>query len=144
MKTKAAFWDSSALVLLCLQQSASSASRRYARQLPRKFVWWGTPVEVESALCRLRINSAIDDIELRQAQRSWQMLRKSLFEVQPRERVRELAEDAPRKFGLRALDSFQLAAALMWCHERPRHRAFVTFDVRLGDAAKKAGFSVYG
>ena len=141
--TSVAFWDSSALLLLCLNQSGSSRARRYARELPGKFVWWGAPVEVESALWRLRGKGDIDDSVLKRARHAWQIMRRSLLEVQPRERIRELAEDAPRKYGLRALDSFQLAAALFWCREKPQHRAFVTFDVRLGDAARKAGFSVH-
>jgi predicted nucleic acid-binding protein len=144
MKTNVAFWDSSALMLLCLNQLGSSRARRYARELPGKFVWWGASVEVESALWRLHGKGDIGDTALKQARHTWQMMRGSLLEVQPRERVRELAEDAPRKYGLRALDSFQLAAALAWCSEKPRHRAFVTFDARLGQAARKAGFSVYG
>ena len=143
MKTKVAFWDSSALLLLCLNQTGSGTARRYAHELPEKFAWWGTPVEVESALCRLHGNGDIDNTALNQAQHAWQVMRKSLLEVQPRERLRELAEEAPRKYGLRALDSFQLAAALAWCREKPRHRVLVTFDVKLGDAARKAGFSVY-
>ena len=143
MKTKVAFWDSSALLLLCVNQSGSSRARRYARELPGKFIWWGASVEVESALWRLHGKGDIDDAALKQAQHLWQAMRGSLLEVQPRERVRELAEEAPRKYGLRALDSFQLAAALSWCRERPRHRAFVTFDDRLAGAARKAGFSVH-
>jgi hypothetical protein len=43
---------------------------------------------------------------------------------------------------LRALDSFQLAAALVWCKEMPRGRQFVCCDVRLAEAATKAGFDV--
>jgi uncharacterized protein len=144
MKTNVAFWDSSALLLLCVNQLGSSKARRYARQLRGKFVWWGTPVEVESAFCRLHEKGDIDDAALRQAKQVWQLMRKSVHEVQPRARVRELAEDAPRRYGLRALDAFQLAAALEWCSEKPRHRAFVTFDLKLGDAARKAGFSVHG
>ena len=143
MKTRVAFWDSSALLLLCVNQSGSSRARRYARELPGKFIWWGASVEVESALWRLHGKGDIDDAALKQAQHLWQAMRGSLLEVQPRERVRELAEEAPRKYGLRALDSFQLAAALAWCRERPRHRAFVTFDDRLAGAARKAGFSVH-
>src|SRR2546428_793571 len=144
MKTNASFWDSSALLLLCLNQAGTIRARGLSRQLPMKFVWWGTPVEVESALCRLHDKGGLDDAGFQQAQRTWQVMRKSLLEVAPRERVRELAEEAPAKYGLRALDSFQLAAALAWCRERPRNRAFVTFDDRLGEAARKAGFSVHG
>ena len=143
MKTELAFWDSSALLMLCLQQPGSNASRRYARQFPQKVIWWGTPVEIESAISRLHANQKIDQHGVQQARRTWQKLHRSLLEVEPRQRVRELAEGIPHSHGLRALDAFQLAAALDWCRERPRHRAFVTFDLQLGQAATKAGFSVH-
>jgi uncharacterized protein len=143
MKTEVAFWDSSALLMLCLQQSGTSAGRRYARQFPHRVIWWGTPVEMESAISRLRGNQKIDDDGFRHARRTWQTLQQSMLEIQPCQKVRELAESLPHSYGLRALDAFQLAAALEWCSDKPRRRAFVTFDVKLGDAARKAGFSVY-
>ena len=143
MKTEVGFWDTSAILLLCLQQLGSDASRRYSRRFPRKVMWWGTPVEIESALDRLHRNQKIDDHGLQQARRTWHLLRRSIVEVQPRERVRAVAEGIPRSYGLRAPDSFQLAAALEWCRERPRHRAFVTFDLHLAEAASRVGFSVY-
>ena len=130
--------------MLCLQQSGTSAGRRYARRFPRKVIWWGTPVEIESAISRLHANKKIDDEGFLHARRTWQTLQQSTQEIQPHQRVREMAESIPHGYGLRALDAFQLAAALEWCSEKPRHRAFVTFDVKLGDAARKAGFSVHG
>ena len=62
--------------------------------------------------------------------------------MQATERVLSIAVELPEKFGLRALDSFQLAAALEWCSERPRNRPFVCADKRLGNAADEAGFDV--
>lgn len=143
MKTELAFWDSSALLMLCLQQAGTSAGRRYMRQFPRKVIWWGTSVEIESAIARLHANGTIDDDGFLHARRTWQALQPSTREIQPLQRVRELAERIPHSYGLRALDAFQLAAALDWCSEKPRHRAFVTFDLKLRDAARKAGFSVH-
>jgi len=40
MKTKYAFWDSSALVPLCCNQPASQPLRRLWRQMGRVVVWW--------------------------------------------------------------------------------------------------------
>jgi len=62
--------------------------------------------------------------------------------VLPSDRVRGIAETLPEQYGLSALDSFQLAAALLWCKEQPRGRFFVCCDARLAEAATKAGFDV--
>ena len=53
------------------------------------------------------------DQELLRAQRKWETLNDTLLVVEPKERVRDLALTFPRLYGLRALDSFQLAAALV-------------------------------
>lgn len=141
MKTNVAFWDASVLVPLCCSQPAlTTLSRRVARQFIRKVVWWGTAVEVYSALQRLHREEELSDQELLRAQRKWEMLNDTLLVVEPKERVRDLAAAFPRLYGLRALDSFQLAAALIWCKEKPRRRPFVCFDTRLAGAAEKAGF----
>src|ERR1043165_1251318 len=141
MKTSVAFWDTSVLVPLCCSQSALTLlSRRFARQFPRKVVWWGTTVEVYSALQRLHREEELNDQQLLKAQRKWETLNDTLLIVEPKERVRDLAVTFPRLYGLRALDSFQLAAALVWCKEKPRHRPFVCFDIRLAETAEKAGF----
>jgi hypothetical protein len=79
---------------------------------------------------------------LRQAVARLEVQREAWVEVLPSGRVREIAEGLPEQYGLRALDSFQLAAALVWCREQPRGRLFVCCDVRLADAATKAGFDV--
>jgi predicted nucleic acid-binding protein len=43
---------------------------------------------------------------------------------------------------LRAADSLQLAAALVWCQQRPARRNFVCADERLAKAAEAEGFSI--
>jgi hypothetical protein len=48
----------------------------------------------------------------------------------------------PEQYGLRALDSFQLAAALAWCRERPRGRSFVCGDILLAQVAAQTGFTI--
>ena len=69
-------------------------------------------------------------------------LRGSWDEIQPSEKVRSLAEELPDQYTVRALDAVQLAAALVWCRERPQRRPFVCFDERLAKAASEAGFAV--
>lgn len=90
----------------------------------------------------LKNNLPCDSRGLQQATARLEAQRQSWVEVLPSDRVRELAETLPEQYGLRALDSFQLAAALVWSKEQPRGRLFVCCDVRLTEAATKAGFDV--
>jgi predicted nucleic acid-binding protein len=141
-KIERAFWDTSAIVPLCCQQDASQEMRGVARRLKRVAAWWGTTVEARSAFSRLVRDGRMTARGLKQAVARLEVQRASWIEVLPSYRVRELAETLPERYGLRALDSFQLAAALVWCKEQPRGRLFVCCDVRLADAATKAGFDV--
>jgi len=43
------------------------------------------------------------------------------------------------RYDLRAADSLQLAAALVWCEDVPQGRAFFTADQKLGEAALLGG-----
>jgi predicted nucleic acid-binding protein len=144
MKTETAFWDTSALVPLCCAQSGPTArSRALLRQFPKPVVWWGTEVEVYSALVRLRQEDALAERELNASIKRWEQLELIAREVNPNPRVRQLAIGLPMQYRLRALDSFQLAAALVWCQERPRRRPFVCLDEWLSSAADKVGFTIY-
>ena len=138
------FWDASAVVPLCHRQPATSVLRRLLTEHPRPVVWWDTAVEVRSALARLLREGALTAHGQQQALQRLSLLRRSWAEVLPTEALRSLAEDLPDIYGLRAADSLQLAAALIWCRERPRGRAFICFDDRLAEAAAAAGFDVIG
>ena len=120
-----AFWDSSAIVPLCCAQSATAQGRRLLAKLGRMVAWWGTTVEARSAFARL-----VRDRELNLAQRAsaitlLDQLRRSWDEILPTGAVRAIAESLPDDYGIRAGDAWQLAAALVWCSERPRGRPFV-------------------
>jgi hypothetical protein len=69
---------------------------------------------------------------LQQAVARLDVHRASWVEVLPGDRVREIVEALPEQYGLRSLDSFQPAAALVWCKEQPRGRLFVCCDVAAG------------
>jgi hypothetical protein len=69
-------------------------------------------------------------------------LRQSWDEIQPSESVRTIAQELPDRHGVRAADAVQLAAALVWCRERPHRRSFICFDERLSKAATDIGFMV--
>lgn len=47
-----AFWDSSVLVPLCVNQAPTPQALRFDSKY-RKVVWWATHVEIASALARL-------------------------------------------------------------------------------------------
>lgn len=135
-----AFWDSSALVPLCYQQPQTQKARQALRTFPDIVVWWSTRVECTSALCRLEREQ---QLTTQQAQQSFEKLEKysgRWIEITPSDEVRTLAEGLLRKHQLRAADSLQLAAALVWCNSYPKGRAFVCDDGKLIEAAEKEGF----
>ena len=141
-KTNIGFWDTSAIVPLCCQQNLSQSVRKLWRDTARVVVWWGTTVEVRSAISRLHSEGVITVKGRQQALARLELLRQEWYEITPSEQARRLAEDLPDSHGLRALDSFQLAAALVWCREKPRNRTFVCDDARLAEAAEAVGFTV--
>jgi predicted nucleic acid-binding protein len=106
-------------------------------------VWWGTTVEIRSAVARFAREGALTQKGTAQALVRLEALRVRWDEVEPSEPVRRLAEAFPESRGLRAGDALQLAAALVWCKERPSHRPFVSFDNALADAAEAEGFDVH-
>lgn len=143
MKTSPAFWDSSAIVLLCCQQTNSPKARLYARNFPRLVVWWASNVEVTSALARLRRESLISQDILDQSLSRLVLLQNSWVEVMPVEQVRDLAQSLLTQHPLRAADSLQLAVALVWCKLKPKYRPFVCFDDRLSNIALSLGFDIF-
>ena len=137
-----AFWDASAIVPLCCSQRASTQGRQLRRELKRMVAWWGTPLEARSAFARLGRDGDISPDERVAAVNLLVQLRATWDEILPTEKLRSLAEELPDAHRLRAADAVQLAAALVWCGERPRKRPFVCFDERLRTAASELGFSV--
>lgn len=137
------FWDASAIVTLCVPAQNSGNNRRLLRKYP-PVVWWGTSVEATSALARLHRQDFLTDPQYHGARERLEVLQKSWREIQPSTRLRELAELQLDRHELRAADALQLAAALIWCNQRPRNRHFLCRDVKLQLAASKEGFSLVG
>ena len=141
MSKHAAFWDASAIVPLCVHEATS----RHAQSQLRKFlsvVWWGSPIEVHSAIARLHRLGKLKDAERQGALSRLDLLTRGWREILPGDHVRDLARRLLDAHELRAADSLQLAAALTWCQQRPAKRDFVCADQRLSKAAIEAGFSV--
>lgn len=141
MKKTTAFWDSSALVPLCIRQSGSRQLQLYLRKFDL-VVWWGSVVEVHSAICRLHRAKEINDADKHGAAARLLLLSRGWREVLPDDQVRDLAAESLDNYVLRAADALQLAASLIWCQKRPSRRHFICADRRLAQAATAAGFSV--
>ncbi|MBA3884709.1 MAG: PIN domain-containing protein [Acidobacteria bacterium] len=139
---RSAFWDTSAVVPLCCHQTQTGPAVRLARQHPRQVAWWTTAVEATSAFNRLHRERALTAAGITQALARLDYLRRRWHEVLPTDDVRGRAERLPGTHALRAADALQLAAALVWCSDRPRGRHLVASDGRLADAARAEGFTL--
>jgi len=93
-------------------------------------------------LRRLRREKAITDAGEKGAVARLEMLGRGWREILPGDQLRELAVRLLDEYSLRAADSLQLAAALIWCDQRPARRTFICADQRLCKAAKSMGFVV--
>ena len=102
------------------------------------------PVEVHSALERLRSDGHLSSAAYSASKQRLRDLLASWREIQPTEHVREQAYAQLDRFRLRASDALHLAAALVWCKQKPNGRLFVCNDERLRKAAHQAGFDVAG
>lgn len=142
MKINTAFWDSSALLPLCCTQLFSAQANQVRREFPKIAIWWGTTIEIHCGIARLVRDSAIDEKQKLLGLRRWRVIHRGAKPIEPTAGLLDVATDLPATYPLRAMDTFQLAAALSWCAERPRNRPFITADNRLGKAASDAGFDV--
>jgi len=136
------FWDSSAIIPLCLKERESESVKRFIKGDEDIVVWWATRVECLSALSRRRREGVLSiDAELK-AKAILFTLSSEWSEVQPSELVRKRAERLLAIHPLRSADAFQLAAALIWAQENPQGLEIVCLDQNLREAAHKEGFTV--
>ena len=139
MTPPSAFWDSSALVPLCIHQPFTGWATRLFKTY-QAIVWWATPVEIASALARLlRVNQITVD-EWNKEKKFAGRLADLWLVVQPTDKVQTRAAHLVDLYDLRAADCFQLAAALDWCDDAPKGQVFLSADRRLRDAALLCGF----
>lgn len=141
MSAAVGFWDASALVPLCVHEITSrQAQSQFRKSVP--VVWWGTEIEIHSAIARLHRSGKLTDAEQKGALSRLDLLSRGWREILPTDPLRALARRVLEHYELRAADSLQLAAALTWCQQHPAKRTFVCADQRLSNAAALAGFSV--
>ena len=134
-----AFWDSSALIPLCVHQSLTPRAITLYKTY-EAVVWWATPIEIASALARLVRMSQIDTGDWTQARGLASNLADAWSVVQPSNTIKAKAVQFVESYDLHAADALQLAAATEWCEDAPQGRIFLTADRRLREAASLSGF----
>ena len=134
-----AFWDTSALVPLCVGQGITPRAIALYK-IHDAVVWWATPVEIASALARLVRMKQLDSSDWTKARKLAKRLADSWSVIQPSDTLRAKSIDLVERFDLRSADSFQLAAALAWCEGAAQGRIFLTADQKLREAALLSGF----
>lgn len=132
-------WDACALVPLFAIEARTSDFRSLVASDPVVQVWWGSRVEVTSAIAK-KIRGgvlspsdgvlAVSDVEAK--------FETLYIEVEPSRSLRARAARLVQVHNLGAADALQLAAFL----ESGLCREFVTLDQRLRDAALAEGATV--
>ncbi|MGH7564699.1 MAG: type II toxin-antitoxin system VapC family toxin [Gemmatimonadota bacterium] len=83
-------------------------------------IWWGSVVECWSAFARVRREGVIEHDEEREAKQRLDVFRRRCDEILPSDEVRRLAGTLLLRHPLRAADSLQLSAALIYAGRPPR------------------------
>ena len=136
------FWDSSAVISLCVSEPTSAAMGALLRDDPAMVAWWSTRIECVSGLLRRSREGSLSAAGVAQARAVLRALTASWVEVATSESVRTIAARVLAAHALRVADSLQLAAALIWCDEDPQGTDLVSYDARLREAAIREGFGV--
>ncbi|MBW1699001.1 MAG: type II toxin-antitoxin system VapC family toxin [Deltaproteobacteria bacterium] len=136
------FWDSSALVPLLVEETATRYCLQAIAGDREMLVWCLSRVEVISALCRKLRDGTLGDSEFQAAKKLLDAYLDRAYEVTAIERVKKRAARLLEVHLLRAADACQLAAALVACQEDPPRLPMVCFDERLSKAAVREGFTV--
>jgi predicted nucleic acid-binding protein len=134
-----AFWDASALVPLCVNQSQTPKSIALYQSYDA-VVWWATPIEIASALARLVRVQQLDSAGWTKSRKLTEALADSWSVIQPTQAIQGNAIRLINRLGLKAGDALQLAAALDWCEDFPDGAVFLTGDQKLREAAVISGF----
>jgi uncharacterized protein len=136
------FWDASALIPLLVDEPVRDRIMTLLEEDNQLLAWWGTPVEIASALARREREGLLSADEVSSALAAARRLAEGWHEIVPSDSVRRTAERLLRMHVLRAVDSLQLAAALVAAGHDPGTLPLVCLDERLRAAARREGFSV--
>ncbi|MDO9027875.1 MAG: type II toxin-antitoxin system VapC family toxin [Candidatus Roizmanbacteria bacterium] len=136
------FWDASAVIPLCIEEPQTKIVQDIAKKDNALVVWWGSLVECYSAFARLHRDGFWGSQEEEQVWAILSSLATTWTEIEPSEDIRDIAVRLLLNHSLRAADSLQLAAAIVWADKKPKGQHFVCFDDRLREAARKESFTV--
>ena len=136
------FWDSSAIIPLCIAEKRTDSVQAIVEEDVNLAAWWGTPVECCSAFAHIRRENRITPVEENSLRGRIDALAEYWGEINPSNEVRILARRLLLRHPLRAADSLQLAAAIVWAGNQPEGCGFVCLDKRLREAAQAEGFTV--
>jgi hypothetical protein len=136
-----AFWDSSALIPLCVPQTQTDRATAFFANYGVA-VWWSTPIEIISGLTRLLRMGEIGPGDFLAGKQLAQTIVSMCIPVRPSAEIAAQACSLLELYPLRAADALQLAAALEWCEGKPEGKVFLSFDQRLLEAAGIAGFTL--
>jgi predicted nucleic acid-binding protein len=134
------FWDSSAIIPLCVDEPKTKMVRNVSERDGAIVAWWGSTIECYSAFARLRRDKMLNYNEEEQLRNLLQMLSDSWTEIKPSQDIKNTSGRLLLLHPLRAADSLQLAAALIWAEKSPTNHGFVCLNNRLREAANKEGF----
>jgi predicted nucleic acid-binding protein len=138
------YWDASAITPLSANEPTRGNLLKLLEQDADMLAWWGTPVEIASALARREREGLLTADEVTAALTTLHVLAEGWHEILPSDSIRQSAERLLRAHPLLAADSLQLAAALIASDHNPMSLQFVCLDVRLARAAQREGFEVIG
>jgi predicted nucleic acid-binding protein len=136
------FWDASAIIPLCVNEPRTPSLKKLAEEDSALIVWWGTPIECYSAFARRRRETLLTRSEEDRSRQVLAALLAEWTEIEPGREIRAHAGRVLLLHPLRASDSLQLAAALLWANGRPTGHGFVCLDNQLREAACREGFTV--
>jgi predicted nucleic acid-binding protein len=138
------FWDTSALLPLLVDEPARERLLGLLEEDSEVLAWWGTPVEITSAVARREREGLLTADEVAAALAGARVLADGWHEIVPSDAVRRTAERLLRTHPLCAADALQLAAALIAADHDPASLELVCVDERLKIAARREGFTVLG
>jgi predicted nucleic acid-binding protein len=136
------FWDSSAIVPLCLREANTGIIKGMLETDEEMVVWWATRLECLSAMMRRQREGSLATEAEQKARAVLDILAAGWSEVQPTEILRRRAERLIAVHPLRSADAFQLAGALVWAQDSPQGFEIVCLDRSLREAAYREGFTV--
>jgi uncharacterized protein len=136
------FWDSSALLPLFVDEPTRDRLIALLESDGDVLSWWGTPLEIASALARRERESLLTADQVSETLAALNTLAAGWHEIVPSDAVRRTAERLLRTHPLRAADSLQLSAAIIAANHDATSLEIVCLDDRLTLAARREGFTV--